>query len=356
MKKVRGIIDSNIDILFFQLSNFAYSPLLYFLLGRDRVDNGLELLKVIYLVEAYLAVPTVVFYFNQRKISTLVDAIGRPLYDAIAIAKIFLSLFVGLSLVFILNKMEAGLLVFSILCFVGNALTPHWLLSQHSYTGFTLVSSGFRLLVLISTFFLSEQLILAFYTASLLVPGLFAFAYFRKRVPSGSGENILQAIANIMTSGSISIMRNFATSTLLISIMTLVPANTLPLYATLERMVRSGFSFVVPYILRVNLKKGLGMEVRTLPILLFTIGASLIYFYQPSSYLLLLLLATLVLSLDLLAFIFSEQAGSSLISRFSFVLIGALFVLSLHGFYSFYKLLLLLGLISLLVRSPSHST
>ena len=356
MKKVGSIIGNNIDILFFQLSNFAYSPLLYFLLGRDWVDNGLELLKIIYLVEVYLAVPTVMFYFNQRKVSTLVDAIGKPLYDAIAIAKIFLSLFVGLLLVFILNKVEARLLVFLLLCFIGNAITPHWLLSRHSYTGFTLVSFVFRLLVLISTFFLFEQLVLIFYTASLLVPGLFAFAYFRKRVSPGTEKRVLPAIANIITSGSISMIRNFATSTLLISIIALVPANTLSLYATLERMVRSGFSFVVPYILRINLKKGIGMEVRTLPILLFTIGASLIYFYQPGSYLLLLLLATLVLSLDLLAFIFSEQVGSSLTSRFSFVLIGVLFVLSFYGFYPFYTLLLLLGLISLLVRSRNHST
>lgn len=356
MKKVGSIIGKNIDILSFQLSNFAYSPLIYFLLGRDWVDNGLELLKIIYLVEAYLAVPTVMFYFNQRKISTLVDAIGKPLYDAIGIAKVFLSLLVGLLLVFGLNKAETGLLIFLVLCFLGNAIIPHWLLSQHSYTGFTLVLFAFRLLVLISIFFSSEQIILVFYTASLLVPGLLSFAYFRRRVPSGSKERVLPAIASIITSGSVSIIRNFATSTLLTSIIAMVPANTLSLYATLERMVRSGFSFVVPYILRINLKKGIGMKTRTLPILILAIGASLIYFYQPSSYMLLLLLAMLVLSLDLLAFILSEQVDSSLISRFSLVLVGALFVLSLHGSYSFYALLLLLGLISFLARSLNQST
>lgn len=349
MEKVKKIFSSNLDILFFQISNFAYSPLLYYLLGSGHLDNGLDLLKTIYLIEVYLAVPTVIFYFNQRKISALVDTFGRPLYDAIAAMKILLSLVTSFVIVFVLKTLEPQLLSIFIFCLIGNAITPHWLLSRHSYSRFTLALSIFRLSVLITIFLGAEKLLLPLYTVSLLAPGLYAFVYFRNKIPTAAGASVWLVVASIGASGSISLVRTFATSTLLFSIIGLVPANTLSLYATLERVMRSGFSFMVPYILRLNLRKGIYVKSRFLPILLLTTGALSIYLFNPSSYLLCLLLAVLILSLDLLAFIFSEQVGSSLASRSYFFVIIGLSTAALFGFYSFFMLLTLLALLPFLV-------
>ncbi|WP_337869746.1 hypothetical protein [Meiothermus sp.] len=354
MKRLEKILRSNIDILFFQISNFAFSPLLYFLLGSGRLENGLDLLKTIYLIEVYLAVPAVIFYFNQRKISALVDIFGKPLYDAIAVVKILLSVATGLVMVFVSKAIELQLLSVFILCLVGNAITPHWLLSQYSYTRFTLAAFIFRLGVLAATFFGFEQLLLPLYTVSLLAPGLFAYAYFRNKISKGSGAPVWPVVASIGASGSISLVRTFATSTLLFSIIGLVSPNTLSIYATLERVIRSGFSFMVPYILRLNLRRGIHMKTQLLPILLLVAGALTIYFFHAHSYLLLLLLAVMILSLDLIAFIFSEQVGSNLASRSYYIVIIGLFVVSFFGFYSFLVLLALLALLPFLVRSSEH--
>jgi len=350
MKKWAALLQSNADILVFQLANFAYSPLLYFLLGSGRLNNSSDLLKTVYLIEVYLAVPAVIFYFNQRRISAQLEAAGKPLYDSIALAKLALSLLTALVLVFALKAVEPLMLPVLVACFFGNAITPHWLLSKHSYTLFTLVSLALRLVVLSSVLLGKSDYFLAAYTASLMAPGLYAYLYFRSHLPSASKTSVWSALASLVAPGTISLVRNFTASTLLFLVLAIVPANALAVYTVVERIIRSGFSFVVPYVLRANLRSGIRSQIPLSPLLIMAVMASYLYASRPETYWLLLFLAILVLALDLFAFIHSERAGSELASKTAYVLFFALTGLALTGFLQFYLLLLLLVVLPQMVK------
>jgi len=353
MKRLVTFLGGNTDILVFQLTNVVYGPLLYLLLGNDPIENGNQLLKTIYLIEVYLALPTVIFYFNQRRISVLVENFGQPLYDSIAAIKLALSILTALTLVFALNIAEVGLLPAMIACMSGNAITPHWMLSHHSYTRFTLITLALRLVVLVSAFLGIKQHFLAVYASSLLIPGSYAFFYFRTKVPLATGEKVWHALTSIATSGSVSLVRNFASSTMLASVLALVPPSVLPLYAASERLMRSGFSFLVPYILRINLKSSLQLKARIFLVTGIAATAFLLYYQQFSSYVLLLMLAAMILSLDLLAFIQSEQSNSELISMVAYIYLYSLALFALLGHFQFYILLIALTSLFFLLKPQS---
>jgi len=353
MKRLVTFLGGNTDILVFQLTNVVYGPLLYLLLGNDPIENGNQLLKTIYLIEVYLALPTVIFYFNQRRISVLVENFGQPLYDSIAAIKLALSILTALTLVFALNIAEVGLLPAMIACMFGNAITPHWMLSYYSYTRFTLITLALRLVVLVSAFLGIEQHFLVVYASSLLIPGLYAFFYFRMKVPLATGEKVWHALTSVATSGSVSLVRNFTSSTLLASVLALVPPSVLPLYAASERLMRSGFSFLVPYILRINLKSSLQLKARIFLVTGIAAIAFLLYYQQFSSYVLLLMLAAMILSLDLLAFIQSEQSNSELISKVAYIYFYSLALFALLGHFQFYILLIALTSLFFLLKPQS---
>ncbi len=355
MKKWASLFKGNADILLFQIANFVYSPLLYLLLASGYLHNGTELLKIVYIIEVYLAVPAVIFYFNQKKISALLEVSGRLLYDSIALAKFALGLLTALVLVYVLKVSEPSLLPIFLASFFGNAVTPHWLLSKHGYTTFTLVSFALRLVVLVGVLLGHGDYFLIAYVASLLVPGLFAYFYFRPHIPAGSKKAILPALTSLIAPGIISLTRNFTTSILLTLVLGVVPSHALAQYTILERIVRSGFSFVVPYILRANLKSEIRPRISLLPLLAMAIMACYLYTEQPESYILLLLLAVLILSLDLIAFIHSERAGSALISKTAYGILFALAGLALAGVQQFYMLVTLLVLLPLLVQQKGQT-
>ncbi|MCS7068715.1 MAG: hypothetical protein RMK51_03135 [Meiothermus sp.] len=350
MRKPRALNRANLDILLFQLSNFLFSPLLYFLLGKGHLEKGVELVQKIYLIEVYLAVPVVIFYFNQQRIAEAVEVFGRALYDGIGVAKLVFSFFMALIVVYLLKATEPSMFFILLICFFGNAITPHWMLSMHSYTVFTAFALLLRLIVLLTVLFGLQDYVLMSYAASLLLPGLFTFFYYRQCFPKKEGFDFARQIAQLLSIGLLSLVRNFSTSSLLMVLLSSVPASALPAYAASERFIRSGFSFLVPYILRLNLSKGLRVGEYLVPMLLASIGAAFIYYHSPNEWLLWLLAASLVLAADLLAFLQSEQKGSEVANMGLYLLPFILLAVGIAGIAQFYTLLLVLLFIPLILK------
>lgn len=355
MRGLASLYRNNFDILLFQLSNFLYSPLLYFLLGNRATESSLFILKTIYLVEVYLAVPVVIFYFNQRRTAEMVDTSGRHLYDGIALIKLAFSILTAFVVIYILKAAEPALLPIILASFFGNAITPHWLLTRHNYTVFTMTSLAFRALVLLLVLFGQDGLILACYAASLLLPGLFSFFYFRVRQPVIEQTRISTKILTLVGFGLLPMVRNFATSTLLLALLSSAPTQNLSLYATIERIIRSSFSFMVPYLLRANLRGSIPQFSHPLISLTLALGAALIYYFRPDEIIAWLIAAALVLSLDLIVFIHSERVGSELVSNLFYLLLGGIVVAAIFSPERSYLLLSLLALFPLLMKKTAGS-
>ena len=149
-QKLQTLLDRlNVDILFFQATNFAYTVALY--VALPFLLHGLNLRPILanlFTSEAFSALAVLPFMVSPARLAMLIDQQGRGAYIKVSGLKTGAALAFSTIQIATTPKIGPPQAAMILLINLGNALIPHWELTRKGYFSYSAVLGFMRVLTL----------------------------------------------------------------------------------------------------------------------------------------------------------------------------------------------------------------